>query len=47
MRRPYRLLESTTLFETLAVVTTITLVIVFVALFQMDRAGRKEEDSSL
>jgi hypothetical protein len=30
-------------FETLAVVTTLTLIIVFVALFQLDRAGRKEE----
>lgn len=42
MRRPY---WRSIVFETLAVVTTITLVVVFVALFQMDRAGRKEESN--
>jgi len=32
-------------FETLAVLTTIGLFVVFIALVQMDRAGRTEENT--
>ena len=32
------------MFETLAVLGTLSCVVIFVGLFMMDRAGRKEED---
>jgi hypothetical protein len=32
-------------FETMAFVSTLGLVVIFVVLFQMERAGRKEEDA--
>jgi hypothetical protein len=31
------------MFETIAVLTTLILAVVFVVLFQIDRAGRREE----
>jgi hypothetical protein len=33
------------MFETFAVLSTIGCIVVFVVLFQIDRAGRKEEDA--
>jgi hypothetical protein len=32
------------MFETFAVISTLSCVVIFVGLFMMDRAGRKEED---
>lgn len=34
------------MFETMAFLGTIGLIVVFVALFQLDRAGRKEDDAA-
>jgi hypothetical protein len=31
------------MFETLAALTTISMIVIFVVLFQIDRAGRREE----
>ena len=31
------------MFETLAALTTISMIVIFVVLFQVDRAGRREE----
>ena len=33
------------MFETIAVLSTIGLVVIFVVLFQLDRAGRREEEA--
>jgi hypothetical protein len=32
-------------FETIAFVSTIGLIVIFVVLFQLDRAGRREEEA--
>lgn len=34
------------MFETIAFLSTVGFVVIFIALFQLDRAGRKDEDGS-
>ena len=38
--------RSTHMFETLAFLSTVGLIVIFVVLFQIDRAGRREEEEA-